>query len=127
MLVDTRMRLSEVLTVIVPAAHAKTDVEKRPLPECRGQVILLVGIRDERVVGCHHGNVEMDEVLEEGRLVVTWVARGKLLVGVALNIPVSVDIAGVVRLGAGRLNLLETPLWQVDVASTKIAAKILVL
>jgi hypothetical protein len=45
----------------------------------------------------------------------------------ALNVPVRVHIAGVVLLYAGRLDLFEPPLRQVDVASTKIAAEILVL
>lgn len=34
------------LTLIVPAAHAKADVEDGPLPELRGKVILLLGIGD---------------------------------------------------------------------------------
>jgi len=46
-----------------------------------------------------------------------------LIVPVSLNIPVSVGIAGVVFLGAGDLNLLKTPLWQVGIASAEIAAK----
>lgn len=41
----------------------------------------------------------------------------------SLDIPVSVNILGVVGLITGDLNLLETPLWQVDIASTEIAAK----
>jgi hypothetical protein len=40
---------------------------------------------------------------------------------------VSVNIAGVVRLHASSLNLLETPLRKIDVAGTEITSKILVL
>ena len=54
-----------VLTVIVPAAHTETDVKNGPLPEAGGEIVLLVGVRNKGVVGRHHGNVEMDEVLEE--------------------------------------------------------------
>ena len=58
-----------MLTVIVPTAHAEADVEKRPLPWLGGKVILLVGVGDKGVVGGHHGDVKVDEVAEEGRLV----------------------------------------------------------
>jgi hypothetical protein len=85
-------------------------VEDGPLPETGSQIILLVGIRNKGVVGCHHSNVEVDKVLEERRLVVTRVARWKSLIGMALDIPMSVDIARAVLLDASSLNLLETPL-----------------
>jgi hypothetical protein len=42
----------------------------------------------------------------------------------AFNVPVSVDIAGIVLLDASHLNLLETPLGQVDIASAEIAAEV---
>lgn len=45
-----------------------------------------------------------------------------LLIPVGFHVPVSVDISGVVLRDASSLNLLETPLWQVDVAGAKIAA-----
>lgn len=54
---------------IVPAAHTQANVQDRPLPELRGKVILLIRIRHESVVGGCHCDVEMDEVLEEGRFV----------------------------------------------------------
>ena len=44
-----------------------------------------------------------------------------------LDVPVSVDVARVVLLDAGHLDLLESPLRQVDSASTEVAAKIGVL
>ena len=47
-----------------------------PLPELGGEVVLLVRVRDEGVVGGHHGDVEVDEVVEEGRLVGAGVASG---------------------------------------------------
>ena len=101
-------------------------MENGPLPESRSKVVLLVGVGDEGVVGGHHGDIEVDEVLEERRLVVTRVARRELLVGMAFNVPVGVDIAGVVLLDASGLDLLETPLRQVDVASSEVATQVLV-
>jgi hypothetical protein len=50
-----------------------------------------------------------------------------LVIPVGLDVPVSVGIAGVVLLGAGNLDLLETPLGEVNVASPEVAAKNLVL
>src|SRR4051812_43223725 len=64
-----------VLTVVVPAAHTQTDMQNRPLPKLRSQVILLVWVGDQSVVRCHHSDVEVDEITEERRLVGTWVAR----------------------------------------------------
>jgi hypothetical protein len=46
---------------------------------------------------------------------------------VSLNVPVGVSVTGVVLLGASNLDLLETPLGEVDVASSEIAAKDLML
>jgi hypothetical protein len=115
------------LTIIVPAAHTKTNVENRPLPKCRSKIILFVGVRDERVVGCHHGYVKVDKVLEERRLVVTRVARWEPLVSVALDVPVSVNIARVVLLDTSSLDLLKAPLGQVNIASTEVAAQVLML
>lgn len=47
-----------------------------------------------------------------------------LLVPVTLNIPVSVDVTGLVLLGASDFNLLETPLRQIDITGAKIAAEV---
>lgn len=41
-----------------------------------------------------------------------------------LNVPVGEDILGLVLLGASDFDLLETPLWQVDVARSEIAVKL---
>lgn len=62
--------------MVVPAAHAEADVEEGPLPELRGEIVLFVWVRDQSVVGRHHGDVEMHEVAEEGRLVGTWISGG---------------------------------------------------
>lgn len=59
--------------MVVPAAHAEADVEDRPLPELGCKVVLLVWIGDKGVVGRHHGDVEVQEVPEEGRLVRAWI------------------------------------------------------
>jgi hypothetical protein len=69
----------------------------------------------------------MDEVLPEWRLVVTWVTGRKALVDMAFNVPVSVHITRVVCLDTGSLDLLETPLREVDVAGTKITSQVHVL
>ena len=66
----------------------------------------------------------MDEVTKERRFVGASVGSGKLLVPVGLDVPVSVDIARVVLLDTGGLNLLETPLRQVDVASAEVAIEV---
>lgn len=122
--VDKGVSEQEVLdNVVVPAAHTKTNVKNGPLPPLGGQVVLLVGIGNQGVVGGHHGDVQVDEVVEKRRLVDTGVAWGELVVGVSLHVPVSVGIAGVVVLGAGNFNLLETPLRQVPVGSSEVAAE----
>jgi len=87
-----------------------------------GEVVLLVWVGNEGVVGCHHGDVEVDEVLEEGRLVGSWVTRGKLLIPMALYVPVGEDISRLVLFDAGDFNLLETPLRKVHVSSPEVAS-----
>jgi len=115
-------------------------VEEGPLPPLGGKVILLVWIWDQGIVGGHHGNIEMDEILKERRSVGTRVAgrncvmsvvifrnvamRLTLLIPVALNVPVRVDISGLVLFDTGSLNLFETPLRQVDISSTEVASEI---
>ena len=44
-------------------------------------------------------------------------------VSVGLDVPVGIDITGVILLITSNLDLLETPLWQVDVTSAKVAAE----
>lgn len=67
----------EVLdNVVIPAAHTETNMEEWPLPRGGGEVVLLVGVRNEGVVGGHHCNVEVDEIAEERRLVCAWLALG---------------------------------------------------
>lgn len=123
--VDEGVTEEEVLdNVVVPAAHAETNIEKRPLPRSRGQVILLVRIGDKSVVRSHHGDVQVNKVTKERRFVGTGVGGRKLVVPVGFDVPVSVDIAGVVLLDTGGLNLLETPLRQVHVTSTQVAVEI---
>jgi hypothetical protein len=51
-------------------------VQNWPLPELRGEVILLVRIRDQSVVGGHHRNIQMDEILEERRFVRSSISGG---------------------------------------------------
>lgn len=51
--------------MIIPPAHAETDVQEWPLPELGGEIVLLVWVRDKRVVRGHHGHVQVDKVTEE--------------------------------------------------------------
>jgi hypothetical protein len=70
--VDERVTEEEVLDdIITPTAHTETDVKEWPLPPLGSKVILLVRIGDQSVVGGHHSDVQMDEVMEEGGLVNT--------------------------------------------------------
>jgi hypothetical protein len=126
--VDEWVAEKEVLDdVIAPTAHSKTNMEERPLPPLGSKVILLVRIGNQSVVGGHHGDVQVNKVVEERRLVNTSLGRGELIVPVSLNIPVGVGVARVVLLGASNLDLLETPLRQVHVAGSEITAKNLML
>lgn len=113
--------------LVVPTAHAETDVEEGPLPVLRCEVVLLIRIRDECVVRGHHGNVQMDEIAEEWRLVGTNIGRGELVVPVRLDIPVSKYVARVVLLSTGDLDLFETPLREIHVTGAKVAAETAVL
>lgn len=96
------------------------------MPKARRQIVLLIGVGHERVVRRHHGNIEVDKVLEERRLVVAGLAWWQFIVDMAFNVPVSVYIAGIVGFDTSRFDLLEPPLRQVDIASTEITAEILV-
>ena len=102
-------------------------MENGPLPEGGSEIVLLIGVWDERVVRSHHSDVEVDKILQERRFVVARVAWWESLVDMALDVPVGVDVTRVVLLYASGLDLLETPLGKVDVASSEVAAKILVL
>ena len=65
--VDDGVTEKEILNdVIVPATHPKADVQNGPLPELGCEIVLLVGIGHEGIVGGHHRNIEMHEVSEEG-------------------------------------------------------------
>lgn len=59
----------------IPGTHAKTNLKYRPLPEFRRKIILLVWVRDKSVVGCHHGNIQVNKVLEKFRLVGSRITR----------------------------------------------------
>lgn len=75
--VDERVAEKVILhNIVIPGAHAQTDVQDRPLPEVGGQVILLIRVGNQGIVRGHHGNIQVDEVLQEGRLVGTRVTRG---------------------------------------------------
>ena len=39
-----------LLTVIVPAAHAETDVQDGPLPEAGCEIVLLIRVGNKRVI-----------------------------------------------------------------------------
>lgn len=68
--VDKGVTEEEILDdVVVPTTHSETNMQDRPLPPLGGKVVLLIGVGDQSVVGGHHRDIEMDEVVEEGRLV----------------------------------------------------------
>jgi hypothetical protein len=116
----------ELDLVVTPAAHTETKVEEGPVKRLRSKNVLLVGVRNESVVRCPHGNVEVREVPPEGRLVKLDVSRLKLLVPVRLDVPVRVHILGVVLLGARDFDLLEAPLRKDRVGRAEVAAEVLV-
>lgn len=109
--------------VVVPAAHAETNMKNGPLPVLRCEIVLLIRVRDERVVGGHHGNVQVDKVAEERGLVGANVGRGELVVPVRFDVPVGEYVARVILLGTGDFNLLETPLWEVHITGAEVAAE----
>ena len=75
--VHGRVAEEEVLDdVVVPATHAQADVQEGPLPEVGSEIVLLVGVGHESVVGRHHGHVEVDEVAEERGFVGARVTGG---------------------------------------------------
>ena len=51
--------------IVAPAAHAKAKSEEGPVGWLRSEDVVLVRVRDESVVRCHHRDVEMPEVAEE--------------------------------------------------------------
>lgn len=66
----------EVLdNIVVPTTHAQSNVQNRPLPPLGGQVILLVRVGYQSIVGRHHGNVEVNKVVDEWRLVLARLCR----------------------------------------------------
>jgi hypothetical protein len=68
--VDKRVAEEEVLdNRVIPSAHAKANFKNWPLPELGGQIILLVRVWYKRVIRSHHRNIQVDEVLEEGRFI----------------------------------------------------------
>ncbi len=62
--------------MVIPAAHTKANVENGPLPEVGSEVILLVRVRNESVVGGHHCDVEVEKVADEGGFVGPWITGG---------------------------------------------------
>lgn len=62
--------------MIAPAAHAKTEVEEWPVEWLGSENVFLIRVGDESIVGCPHGDVEVDKVPPEGRFVQFGVTRG---------------------------------------------------
>lgn len=109
--------------VVIPAAHAESDVKDGPLPILRCEVVLLIRVGYKGIVGGHHCNVQMDKVAEERRLVSADISLGEFLVPVRLDVPVCEHIAGVALLGASNFDLFKPPLWEIHIASTQVAAE----
>jgi len=125
--VDNRISEEIVLDdVIIPGAHPDTDMEDGPLPPFRSQVVLLIGFRHKGVVGRHHGNVKVDEVPQKGGSEGLFVGLGKYRINVRFNVPMSESVARLVLISTSNLNLMEPPLWEIDISSAEIAPKNLV-
>ena len=64
--VHNRVAQEEVLDdMVIPAAHAKANIQNGPLPEMGCEIVLLVRIRDQGVVRSHHCDIEVYEITEE--------------------------------------------------------------
>jgi hypothetical protein len=64
--IDERVAKEEVLdNGIIPSTHAKTNMEKWPLPKLGSKIVLLVRVRDKCIIGSHHSNIQVDEILQE--------------------------------------------------------------
>lgn len=84
---------------------------------------MLIRVGDKSIVGGHHCDVQVDKVAEEWGLISADISLGEFLVPVRFDIPVCEHIAGIVLFGASNFDLLETPLWEVHVASAEVAAE----
>ena len=92
----------------------------------RSKVILLIWVRNKSVVGSHHCHIKVDKISEERGTESLCVSNWKPWVDVGLNVPVCISIARLVILSTSDLNLLETPLWEVNIPSAEIAPKNLI-
>ena len=73
--VDERVSEKEVLDdAVIPATHTKTNVENRPLPPVGSKIVLLIGVGNQGVVRSHHGDIQVNKVMEERRPVDSRVA-----------------------------------------------------
>lgn len=76
-LVDERIVEEEVFDdFIVLIVYVQIDVQDGLLLLFRSQIILFIWIGDEGVVGGYYGDVEMDEVVEEGVFVGISIGSG---------------------------------------------------
>lgn len=62
--------------VVAPSTHPQAEFEPWPVSWFGSEDILLVGVGDEGVVGCHHGYVEMPEIAQERRFVELHISSG---------------------------------------------------
>jgi len=125
--VDHRVSKEKVLNdIIIPRAHPQSDMENGPLPPLGSQIVLLIGIGHKGVVGRHHSNVKMDEIPKKRGSEGLSVSLRKQRIGVRLNVPMSESVARLVLLCTSNLDLLESPLWEIDISSAEIASKNLV-
>ncbi|KAH3670486.1 hypothetical protein OGAPHI_001001 [Ogataea philodendri] len=86
----SRRSNQEILDVVVtPSTESDTNVQSWPLPCLRGQIVLFLWIWNQGVVGSHHSNVQLDEILEEGSLWKLEIFRRvwQLRVVVILDVP----------------------------------------
>lgn len=62
-------------SIVIPRAHPEPNIKYWPLPKFRGEIILFIWVRNQRIVGRHHGNIQMNKVFQERRLVGSWITR----------------------------------------------------
>lgn len=66
---DGRAKKVVLRLVVSPSAHSQTETKERPVEGLGRKDVFFVGVGNERVVGRHHGHIEMPKVAEERRTV----------------------------------------------------------
>jgi hypothetical protein len=121
----------ELCLCVTPSTHTQAEVKEWPVKRFGSKYVFLIWVRDQRVVGRHHRNIEMPKISQERRPVELGVARWywkreinpsdhritdenkglrTSIVPMALHIPIGVSVCRRRGFGARNFNLLESPL-----------------